>query len=505
MNKKQAFRLATFAFLALLLILMPNFVNQVPVSDIGPISKFVSVILKAFHISLLTTETVLQYVNAFFIWLTIFLVTRFLKLILGWRAAMFGVILLSLFPRFVGASVQNLIDLPFVFFYFLSFTQIYSMSRELPRFKTKRVIFLLMSLAITAFIHPAGSVLVIFLIVYLIISTIFKYNAKWHKLEDRKATLYKISMLLVILTSITILSAFLSAKLIYNIPFKNPFLVLSSLNYPSNSSCQIFESKLYNSEFLPKHYLIKYLFISTPIVTLIGIFLFLIFIRTIKKDLNGLSLFIIVITFLFPIIFSFFSHFNATGFWSVYYLSVPFLVIISIIGIESIFRTIDDRYVNIVISIVLFLLLLAPLRHNIVTAPATSIYFNEFAGGVSSSYGKYSLDLNAHVPQIASKWIIKHIYANDIRDFKDNDTILVLTDATINCKSFFEKTRYIDVQNGTYQQFLDGKGQYFMSFPDQLEPALLRTNQWPPQNATYTIKIEDAPVVSFIKRLRTND
>ena len=119
MNKKQAFRLATFAFLALLLILMPNFVNQVPVSDIGPISKFVSVILKAFHISLLTTETVLQYVNAFFIWLTIFLVTRFLKLILGWRAAMFGVILLSLFPRFVGASVQNLIDLPFVFFYFL--------------------------------------------------------------------------------------------------------------------------------------------------------------------------------------------------------------------------------------------------------------------------------------------------------------------------------------------------------------------------------------------------
>lgn len=239
MNKKQAFRLATFAFLALLLILMPNFVNQVPVSDIGPISKFVSVILKAFHISLLTTETVLQYVNAFFIWLTIFLVTRFLKLILGWRAAMFGVILLSLFPRFVGASVQNLIDLPFVFFYFLSFTQIYSMSRELPRFKTKRVIFLLMSLAITAFIHPAGSVLVIFLIVYLIISTIFKYNAKWHKLEDRKATLYKISMLLVILTSITILSAFLSAKLIYNIPFKNPFLVLSSLNYPSNSSCQI--------------------------------------------------------------------------------------------------------------------------------------------------------------------------------------------------------------------------------------------------------------------------
>ena len=158
MNKKQAFRLATFSLLAILLILMPNFVNPVPVSDIGPFSKLISFILKTLNISLLATETVLQYVNAFFIWLTIFMATRFLKLILGWRAAMFGVILLSLFPRFVGASVQNLIDIPFMFFYFLSFTQIYSMSRELPRFKTKRVIYLFLSLAVTAFIHPARSV-----------------------------------------------------------------------------------------------------------------------------------------------------------------------------------------------------------------------------------------------------------------------------------------------------------------------------------------------------------
>lgn len=505
MNKKQAFRLATFSLLAILLILMPSFVNQVPVSEMGPLSKLVSFVLKALNVSLLAKETLMQYINAFFIWLTIFLVTRYLKLILGWRAAMFGVIFLSLFPRFVGASVQNLIDIPFVFFYFLSFTQIYSISRELPRFKIKRVIFLLFSLTTTAFIHPAGSVLVIYLIVYLVVSTFFKYNAKWHKLEDRKSTLIKLSSLLAGFTILTILSAFLSAKFIYNIPFTNPFLVLNSLNYPINSSYQIFESKLYHSDQLPHYYLIKYLFISTPIVTLIGLFFFLIFIRTIKKDLNPFYLFIIVITFLFPIVFSSLNHFNSNGYWTIYYVSVPFLVIISIIGIESLLRTIDDRYVNIVISIVLFLLLLAPLRHNIVTVPATSIYFNEFAGGVSSSYGKYSLDLNSHVPQIASKWIIKHIYENDIRDFKDNDTILVLTDANINCKSYFEKTRYIDVQNGTYQEFLNGKGQYFMSFPDQIDPFLIKTNQWPPQNAVYTIKIEDAPVVSFIKRQRTKD
>ena len=437
MNKKQAFRLATFSLLTLLLILMPTFVNQVPVSNVGPISKIVSFVLKAFKVNLLQTEIFLQYVNAFFIWMTIFMGTRFLKLILGWRAAMFGVILLSLFPRFVGASVQNLVDIPFVFFYFLSFTQIYSMSKELPRFKTKRVVFLFLSLIVTAFIHPAGSVLVIYLIVYLLISTIFKFNAKWHKLEDRKTTIYKISALLVVLTLITLLSAFWSAKYIYHFPFKNPFVILNTLNNTKVFSYQIFESKLYQSDALPYYYLVKYLFITTPIVTLIGLFFFVVFIKTIKKDLNPLSLFVIVLTFLFPILFSTFSHFNASGFWSIYYLTIPFLVVISIIGIESLLRTIDDRYVNIVISIVLFLLMLAPLRHNIVTAPATSIYFNEFAVVVSSSYGKYSLDLNAHVPQVASKWIIKHIYENDIRDFKDNENILVNTDATISCKSFF--------------------------------------------------------------------
>ena len=114
-----------------------------------------------------------------------------------------------------------------------------------------------------------------------------------------------------------------------------------------------------------------------------------------------------------PLIFSIIVPMNGKMAWSLYFMTVPFIVVLSIIGFESLLRAIDDRYVNVVISIVLFLLFLSPLRHVIVTAPATSIYFNEFAGGVTSSYTKYSLDLNTHIPKIASKWLINHIQHDD--------------------------------------------------------------------------------------------
>ena len=42
-----------------------------------------------------------------------------------------------------------------------------------------------------------------------------------------------------------------------------------------------------------------------------------------------------------------------------------------------------------------------------------------------------------------------------------------------------------------------------MSFPDQLEPYKLTSKQWPPHDAVYTIKIEDAPVVTFLKRYKS--
>lgn len=500
MNKKQFFRLATLSMLTLLFFLMPSFVNPVPVSNQGPVFFMVQKILNGLNGSLLFTNTMFQYANSFFIWLIIFTATRFLKTILGWRAAMFGLILLSLFPRFIGASVQNLVDIPFTFFYFLSITQIYSMSIELPRFKIKRIVLLFISVITTCLIHPAGSILFLYLILFLTLSTLFKFNVKWHKVTDRKKTLFKLSTILVFVSISLFLAAFISARYFYQISTTNPLNALTLFNHGNFQYSEIFESKLIDSNNIPYYYLLKYLFITTPMVVLIGSFFSLIFINKMKKEINPFILFMIFVTFLFPIIFSLIVFINIKAAWTIYYISVPFLVIIAIIGFESLWRTIDDRYVNIVISIVLFLLILSPLRHNIVTAPATSIYFNEFAGGVESSYGKYSLDLNAHVPKIASEWLIDHIYDYDIRDFKDHDTVLVLTDCRIDCKLYFDQTNFIDIQSGTYEQFLNGKGIYFISYPDQIDPKMLLSRQWPTKDAVYTLEIEDAPVVSFIKR-----
>ena len=169
-------------------------------------------------------------------------------------------------------------------------------------------------------------------------------------------------------------------------------------------------------------------------------------------------------------------------------------------GVEYILRTIDDRYVNSVIVFVLFLLLLPPLRHLTVTAPATSSYFNEFSGNISSSYGKYSLDLNAHHPRMASKILMKYIYNFEIRSLKDSKTILVYTDASINCDLYFVDFPFVKVQNGTLEQFHNGTGDYFISFADQQTPQNLKSGFWPPKDALFSMYVENVPMATFLKR-----
>lgn len=500
MNKNQLFRLATLTFLTLLFFLMPLFINDVPTTENGTIALIYNKIASILNLNLVQKVHGAQWINAIFIWLTIFIVTRFVKLLLGWRAALFSAILLFLSPRFIGASLLNLIDIPFAFAYILTITLIYTFVRELPRYKLKRVISLTLSALFTTCIHPAGSILIIYILVFPIIALILKINVKWHFITHKKQAVFKLITIISSLALLVFLVAVLVSKFIYKIPINQPLEALNMFNDFTNVDYQIFDSKLWVQSDLPNYYLLKYLFITTPLVILIGVFLFFVLIYVKRKEQNPLLIYVILGTLLFPLIFSYFSNMTANAYWSIYYMSVPLIIILSVMGVEYILRTIDDRYVNSVIVFVLFLLLLPPLRHVTVTAPATSSYFNEFSGNISSSYGKYSLDLNAHHPKMASKMLMKFIYNFEIRGLKDSKTILVYTDATINCELYFVEYPFVKVQYGTLEQFHNGKGDYFISFADKQTPQVLKNELWPPTNVLFTMYVENVPIATFLKR-----
>lgn len=500
MSKKNLFRFATLSLLVLFFFLMPLLISEVPIAENGTLALLLKKLASLLNLTVSQKTFWAQFINAAFIWLTIFIVTRFIKQVLGWRAAFFGAILLFLSPRFVGASLLNLVDIPFTFAYILSITQIYSFARELPHFKVKRIALLTLSAVFTAFIHPAGMILILYMFFFLLLSFVLKINVKWLFIPNKKQAVLKLITTVFSISLLIFIVAFVVAKYIYNIPITQPFTALKLFNDFANTDPQTFESKLVLQNQVPNHYLFKYLFITTPLVAFIGLILFFFFFYKMRKELNPLLIFVIIGTLFFPLIFSSLVQFTANAFWSIYYMSVPLLVIIAVMGVEYVLRTIDDRYVNSVISFVLFLLLLPPLRHIIVTAPATTVYFNEISGSVSSSYSKYSIDLNSHYPQIASKWLIQYIYDYDIRYFKDHKTILILTDAAINCEAYFENYPFINVQNGTLDQFNNGKGEYFISLANTQNPLELKNATWPPKNAIYSIIVEDVPVATFLKR-----
>jgi hypothetical protein len=101
---------------------------------------------------------------------------------------------------------------------------------------------------------------------------------------------------------------------------------------------------------------------------------------------------------------------------------------------------------------------------------------------------------------MASKILMKFIYNFEIRNLKDSKTILVYTDAPINCDLYFVEYPFVKVHSGTLEQFLDGKGDYFISFADKQTPQVLKNGIWPPNNVLFSMYVENVPIATFLKR-----
>ena len=78
--------------------------------------------------------------------------------------------------------------------------------------------------------------------------------------------------------------------------------------------------------------------------------------------------------------------------------------------------------------------------------------------------------------------------------------LLTILAAAILSASVSANTSFVKVQNGTLEQFLNGNGDYFISFADQQTPQVLKSGTWPPNNALFSMYVENVPMATFLKR-----
>ena len=225
-------------------------------------------------------------ISAIFGWLLILYLSILMRLAYNWRAAFFTAFFLFISPRFLGYSISYLTDVTFAFGFVFTISQLYYFCREIPVIRIYRVIKIILGMLIALSTFNAGFVLIHFLFVFALLNFLI-YNPirKFFTLEYLKS----LGTLLIILIGITaviyLTHAIGTHFLVKSLVSPREAFSLLTVNYPVAEN-QLFAGKIIGPDNFPSRYFVQFLFITIPIVVLIGFIFFFVFIKSAVRSLK---------------------------------------------------------------------------------------------------------------------------------------------------------------------------------------------------------------------------
>ena len=262
----------------------------------------------------------------------IFICGLLIQRIAGWRAAVLGVLIFALTPRFMGHTMNNLKDAPFAVSYIFA---IYAMiryfdERDNPTRKTLAI--LAAALAFSLSIRVGGILLFVYLGFFtLVLHAYDNYKKGLFKPEANK----KIFSQIKTLGAVVIIGYFGGLILWpYGLvdPLSNPFEALTEFSNFSVSIRQLFEGVNTPSNELPPYYLPKYILMTSPLLVLFGAALFFGLLIKFKDKYHPVYLFVMLWALIFPIAYILYKGSNVYGGWRQVLFIYPPLVVLAAIG-----------------------------------------------------------------------------------------------------------------------------------------------------------------------------
>ena len=441
-------------------------------------------------------------IGALFAWGIILLAGCFLMKLFTWRAAFFGSFLLFISPHFLAQSAGNIADISFAFFYLLGIYEIYLFLSEFPVVKWKRLALLSFSTIAAVYVNCAGFVLLHYFILAAFL--IFFVENPVRKLFTR--TYGRNVLKLALIVSGTVATVYLTDLLnpLHFLTFSNAGLSNSVIKSAENLPVTQFlwSGKVTSSTSLGTRFLLMKMQVTIPLVVIIGCLVHLLFMRTVIREAHVLPSLLLYFSLLFPL----WSLHRAGGCvgdgWSYYLMLYPLVVMLAAAGYDAFLRRVGDRYTNAVIVAGMLLLSLLPLRHVLLNQPGIGIYYNELAGGVHNTFGKYPIDEGHNFNRKASKWLLSYIHKNDER-FRA-DTLPKLQVATLDTevtRFFFRndtgRIEIVEMPLTDTSRHWD----YYLSYIDDLSPRELKRIWESSDDIIKTFKTDSKPVTLILRTL----
>ncbi len=415
---------------------------------------------------------------------------RMARMFRGWDAALLAAWFLFLSPRFFGESMNNPKDVPFALGMLTGAYYICRFVRAFPKPTWRDVLGLTLSIAFAISIRVGG----LLLIPFLGVAVLLQYFWEWKK---QYAMGSKEVKQLIVRCAIASIGGYLLGLVFWPYalqdPLNNPLTALGEMSKFSTNIRMLFAGKNIVSEQVPWNYIPQWLFITTPVIILLGIvlspYLF------VSKEYKFPQLAFLFFVALFPLFYIIYKKSPLYDGWRHLFFIYPPLIIIAALTFITFIGKMKNNVGKYSIVGLLVIGLLLPARWSIANHPNEIVYFNELQGGIKGAYGYYETDYYMNsLKQGAYKLAELEKLATT------KDTLWVGTNAVEPVAYYFSRINpRIQVAYIRYYQRYEKKWDYALFYTRFLDKDLLQNDHFPSSDAIYTIKADGVPLCAIVK------
>ncbi len=419
----------------------------------------------------------------------------------NWNWATITMISVIFMPRFFGEAMNNPKDIPFALGYVMSLYYAIKTFYSWPNFRWNSALGLVLSTALGISIRIGGLLSVGIFFMYAGLK--FLENLGWENaLKLRWKGFWKLLFGLMVLGLASYVFGILPWPYGWDNPIDNPMKALKEFTNYSVSLRQLYDGKLYDSDMLPLSYLTNYLFITTPIILLIG-FAFGILLSILKATKYfSTELFLLIFATAFPIFYIYLQKSQVYGGIRQIMFTLPSLVIISSYGFYIISEFLATKIKSGKIIGPLFLLigLLSPASHIAKNHPLSYIYFNEVYGGVKQAYGEYEMDYYLASLKPSTDWFLENVARkNPEKKFE------VLSYGMEHVRYYCRNDKNVHVGYTRFDDRSSKKWDYCIFYNAYFDKTRLTSGEFNPKGTVYQPMVEGKPVGIVIQRPSTDD
>jgi tetratricopeptide (TPR) repeat protein len=421
----------------------------------------------------------------------------------SYKWAIIAMVLLFFTPRLLGDSLNNPKDIPFATGYLMG---LYYAIRYYGRNggRLGQMLGLIFGIALAISIRIGG--LVLMPTIGLLAALSFIQGIGWNNFTKFKwVGFVKFAGNFILIAVMSYLLGIALWPYGIDEPFSNPFKALSAFTNFQASLSQLFEGKFTESSVLPSHYLSKYLLITMPIVSLLGIVFYLLLGFT-RKNYNHTSM-IVLFAAVFPVFYIWFQQSNVYGGMRQILFVVPCLVVSGVMGFYLLEKWLSKwKWVSLASPAMACVLVAPPAIHTAKNHPLTYIYFNELVGGVKGAYSYYEMDYYLGSLKQSTEWLLENVVRKN-----PNKKYFVQSYGMDHVKYYCRKDKNIrvgftqpkDILRWTNDQNNDWD--YLIFYNGFTDHNRLSKGFYPPAGTVYTPMVDGKPMGWVVERKSRDD